>query len=156
RTNQADAGAGRRRPTTTVMTAALCGPTSRCAPATLDQATRPQIAYFHRYSAGARCVPPTAVAEYLARENVCRRQNAVARQRFCPLQGFEFVDFFRGVRGRSGIPAQKRLTNARAGFFLAAARTKPLLPRSPCDLTAAARAGYCWRIMPKSLHRRPT
>src|SRR5262249_5801102 len=45
--------------------------------ATLDQSTGSQMAYLHRYSAAARCVPPTAAAKYLAREDVCGRQNAV-------------------------------------------------------------------------------
>jgi hypothetical protein len=110
------------------------------------------MAYFHRYSAAARCVPPTAAAKYLAREDVCGRQNAVARQRFCPLQRFEFVIFFMGLRGRSGIPAQESSTNAHTGFFLATRRTEPLLSRSPCDLAATACADYR-RITPRSSDR---
>jgi hypothetical protein len=65
------------------------------------------MAYFHRYSAGADCMPPTAAAKYLAREDVCGRQNAVARQRFCPLQDFEFVLFFSGGRRKSGGVGRK-------------------------------------------------
>src|SRR5262245_15682501 len=80
-----------------------CGQTSRCAPATLDQGARPQMAYFHRYSAGARCVPPTVAAKYLTREDVCGRQNAVARQRFCPLQGIVFAIFLKEGRPKRSI-----------------------------------------------------
>jgi len=83
------------------------------------------MAYFHRYSAGAGCVPPTATPKYLARDDVCGRQNAVARQRFCPLQGLVFDVLFSEKRGRAGIWAQAGFSNARAGFFLTASRTEP-------------------------------
>jgi hypothetical protein len=74
--------------------------------------------YFHRYSAAARCVPPTAAAKYLARDDIGGAMNAVARQHFRPLQGFEFIFFFRRVPGRAGTPAQDSFSNARTGFFL--------------------------------------
>jgi hypothetical protein len=61
------------------------------------------MAYFHRYSAGARCVPPTVAAKYLTREDVCGRQNAVARQRFCLLQGIVFAIFLKEGRPKRSI-----------------------------------------------------
>jgi hypothetical protein len=109
------------------------------------------MAYFHRYSAAARCVFPCA-AEHFNGEHMLGGQNAVARQDFCPLQRFEFVIFFMGLRGRSGIPAQESSTNSRTGFFLATRRTEPLLSRSPCDLAATACADYR-RITPRSSDR---
>jgi hypothetical protein len=83
------------------------------------------MADFHRYSAGAGCVPPTAAAKYLAREDVCGRQNAVARQRFCPLQGLELLILFLEFCGRPGIRHQESLSNANAALFPAVRRTEP-------------------------------
>jgi hypothetical protein len=85
------------------------------------------MAYFHRYSAGADCMPPIAAAKYLACDDVCGRPNAVARQRFCPLQGLEFVSVFSEFRGRPGVFPQSRLSDAPTALFLisAAVRTEP-------------------------------
>jgi hypothetical protein len=82
--------------------------------------------------------------EHLNGENVRRSENAVARQRFGPLQDPEFFIFFWGVRWRAGIPAQEGLSNAfTANFPIAAAiRTEPLLPSAALDFAPTASAGY--------------
>jgi hypothetical protein len=103
------------------------------------------MAYFHRYSAAARCVPPTAAAKYLAREDVCGRQNAVARQRFCPLQRFELVTFFRGVgRTRNGTGRKVSASDlfAVVSLLAAAFRTESLLSRPALNLAATTGASY--------------
>jgi hypothetical protein len=106
----------------------------------LDQGTRPQMAYFHRYSAGTDCMPPTAAAKYLACEDVRGRQNAVAGQRLPPLQDLVSEGGFSEFRWRSGIPAHEGLSNAPTAIFFisAAARTEPGPPADTVlDLLAA-------------------
>jgi hypothetical protein len=106
------------------------------------------MAYFHRYSAAARCVPPIAAAKYLAREDLCGRQNAVARQQFCPLQRFELVIFFRGVRRtRNGTGRKVSASDlfAVASPLAAASRTEPLMSRPALHLAATAWTIH-WRV----------
>jgi hypothetical protein len=106
------------------------------------------MAYFHRYSAAARCVPPIAAAKYLAREDLCGRQNAVARQQFCPLQRFELVIFFRGVRRtRNGTGRKVSASDlfAVVSPLAAASRTEPLMSRPALNLAATAWTIH-WRV----------
>jgi hypothetical protein len=81
-------------------------------------------------------------APHLGSEHVCGRQNAVARQRFCPLQGLELLVFFRGFAGARVSRAQGRLSNAPTADFPIAAtiRAEPLLPGTAPNRTATAGA----------------
>jgi hypothetical protein len=52
--------------------------------------------------------------EHLSIEHVRGAENAVARQRFCPLQDLEFVFVFLGLVGRAVVEVEKspRATSA--------------------------------------------
>jgi len=85
-------------------------------------------------------------------EHVRRAENAVARQRFCPLQRLEFVVSFRGVRRtRNGAGRKVSASDlfAVVSLLAAAFRTESLLSRPALNLAATARAIH-WRVTARS------
>jgi hypothetical protein len=65
-------------------------------PPLLHEGTSADTAYFEHHATAARRGFPMAF-EHLGVEHVRRAENAVARQRFCPLQRIGFVVFFNGA-----------------------------------------------------------
>src|SRR5262245_18497265 len=65
-----------------------------------------QAAYFNCHASAASRRFPGAI-EHLFGEHVRGGQNAVARQRFCPLQRFELVIFLGGFVGRAMVRGEK-------------------------------------------------
>jgi hypothetical protein len=61
-----------------------------------------QTAYFNCHTCAAGRRLPCAI-EHLFGEHMCGRQNAVARQRFCPLQGIVFATFLKEGRPKRSI-----------------------------------------------------
>src|SRR5262249_51504799 len=83
--------------------------------------------------------------EHLGVEHVRRAENAVARQRFCPLQGIVFAVLFKGVRhaaARGVAGANFYRLYGPVSPLAAALGTIQLLPCTACDFTAATGAAH--------------
>src|SRR5262249_52829439 len=107
-----------------------------------DQCARTQSADFATHAIGANCALPGPV-EDLNGKHFLRPENVIARQRFCPLQRFELVIFFRLVRRtRHGTGRKVSASElfALVSLLAAASRTEALLSRPALNLAATARA----------------
>jgi hypothetical protein len=90
--------------------------------------------------------------EHLSVEHMRGRQNAVARQRFCPLQDLEFVFVFLGGRRKSGGVGRK-VTASDFGGIICLLATSPRAVALTAHLTIDAalthRTNYR-RVTPRS------
>src|SRR5262249_8417304 len=69
---------------------------------TLHEGTSADTAYLEHHATAASRGLPMAI-EHLGVEHVRRAENAVARQRFCPLQGIVFAIFLKEGRPKRSI-----------------------------------------------------
>src|SRR5205085_7268657 len=90
--------------------------------------------------------------EHLSVEHVRGAENAVARQRFCPLQGIEFVFVFLGGRRKSGGVGRKVSASDLGGIICLLAtspRAVALTAHLTIDAALTHRTNY-WRVTPRS------
>src|SRR5262249_22648673 len=113
----------------------------------LHEGTNADTAYLEHHATAASRGLPMAI-EHLGVEHVRRAENAVARQRFCPLQGIVFVIFLKGGRPKRGICHQRarKIAFSDGSGIVSALPTScaaiDLTATAPINLTAAARARY--------------